>query len=144
MTRGLLLRKASGLVFVTHELAALPPFAQYRKPFTVISNGVALAATGDIFSANASFVAVGWSAAGYWGVISASIALFGSLRILDIFSLRLPKNLRLGLHLMTFPAFMAMVSGSIIDFYDKGGAVALLGIVVFTLVKKVAPQRSNT
>ncbi len=42
LTRRLLLRKAGGLVFVTHELAALPPFAQYRKPFTVISNGVAL------------------------------------------------------------------------------------------------------
>lgn len=41
-TRALLLRKAGGLIFVTHELAQLPHFACYRKPFSVVSNGIVL------------------------------------------------------------------------------------------------------
>lgn len=41
-TRALLLREAAGLVFVTHELAGLPHFARYRKPFSVVANGIAL------------------------------------------------------------------------------------------------------
>lgn len=41
-TRTFLLRKAAGLVFVTHELSKLPYFARYRKPSCVISNGIAL------------------------------------------------------------------------------------------------------
>jgi glycosyltransferase involved in cell wall biosynthesis len=42
-TRGLLLRRAAGLVFVTHELAAMPSFARYRRPGVVIANGIDLA-----------------------------------------------------------------------------------------------------
>lgn len=41
-TRSLLLRGAAGLVFVTHELSSLPHFSQYRKPSSVIANGIAL------------------------------------------------------------------------------------------------------
>lgn len=41
-TRALLLRGAAGLVFVTHELAGLPCFARYRKPFVIIANGISL------------------------------------------------------------------------------------------------------
>jgi len=41
-TRGLLLHKVAGMVFVTHELSRLPQFARFRKPFTVIGNGIAL------------------------------------------------------------------------------------------------------
>ena len=42
LTRGLLLHKVAGMVFVTHELSQLPHFARFRKPFTVIGNGIAL------------------------------------------------------------------------------------------------------
>lgn len=42
LTRGLLLKQASGLVFVTHELANSPHFTQYGRPCTVVSNGIAL------------------------------------------------------------------------------------------------------
>jgi len=42
LTRGLLLRKAAGLVFVTGELAGLPHFARFRKLQCVIGNGVVL------------------------------------------------------------------------------------------------------
>ena len=41
-TRGLLLRRAAGLVFVTHELAAMPTFAVYGRPAIVIANGIDL------------------------------------------------------------------------------------------------------
>ncbi len=43
VTRGLLLRRAAGLVFVTHELAARPSFARYGRPGIVIGNGIDLA-----------------------------------------------------------------------------------------------------
>jgi hypothetical protein len=42
-TRGLLLRRAAGLVFVTRELAALPSFARYQRPSVVVANGIDLA-----------------------------------------------------------------------------------------------------
>lgn len=41
-TRGLLLRRVSGLVTVSHELSKSPSFAPYRKPTKVISNGIDL------------------------------------------------------------------------------------------------------
>lgn len=41
-TRVLVLRAASGLVFVTHELAGMPHFARYKKPSTVVANGIDL------------------------------------------------------------------------------------------------------
>ena len=41
-TRGSLLRRAAGLVFVTHELAAMPSFAAYGRPSIVIGNGIDL------------------------------------------------------------------------------------------------------
>jgi hypothetical protein len=42
MTRGLLLGRAAGLVFVTRELAANPCFTRFRKPGVVIANGIPL------------------------------------------------------------------------------------------------------
>jgi hypothetical protein len=41
-SRGLLLRAAAGLVFVTDELAHSPSFASFGKPSVVIGNGIAL------------------------------------------------------------------------------------------------------
>ncbi len=43
LTRGLLLRRAAGLVFVTRELAASPSFTGFRRPSVVIGNGFDLA-----------------------------------------------------------------------------------------------------
>ena len=40
LTRGILLRRARGLVAVSHELAVLPAFASFRKPTVVIANGI--------------------------------------------------------------------------------------------------------
>lgn len=42
LTRSLLLREAAGLVFVTSELAKSPHFDKYRKPSSVIANGIPL------------------------------------------------------------------------------------------------------
>jgi hypothetical protein len=43
LTRGLPLRSAAGLVFVTRELAREPAFARFRKPSIVVANGIRLA-----------------------------------------------------------------------------------------------------
>ncbi|MGQ9574462.1 MAG: glycosyltransferase family 4 protein [Thermoguttaceae bacterium] len=42
LTRGFLLRSAAGLVFVCSELAGLPHFRRFRRPYTVIGNGIDL------------------------------------------------------------------------------------------------------
>jgi glycosyltransferase involved in cell wall biosynthesis len=44
LTRGILLRRVSGLVSVSDELARHPSYASYRKPARVISNGIDLSA----------------------------------------------------------------------------------------------------
>ena len=41
-TRGIVLRRAKGLVFVTHELSGHPSFRQFRGRRAVITNGVSL------------------------------------------------------------------------------------------------------
>lgn len=46
VSRRLLLGAASGLVFVTHELARSPSFTRFRKPGAVVGNGVDLDALG--------------------------------------------------------------------------------------------------
>ncbi|MGZ6315786.1 MAG: glycosyltransferase [Anaerolineales bacterium] len=42
MTRSLMLRRVSGLVAVTREIAELPANSRFRKPFRVIGNGIDL------------------------------------------------------------------------------------------------------
>jgi hypothetical protein len=44
LARGLLLRSAAGLVFVTHELQERQSFARYGRPSVVVANGIDLAA----------------------------------------------------------------------------------------------------
>jgi glycosyltransferase involved in cell wall biosynthesis len=44
LTRGLVLERVTGLAFVTHELAAVPSFARYRRPSVVVGNGIDLSA----------------------------------------------------------------------------------------------------
>ncbi|MBB6097850.1 glycosyltransferase involved in cell wall biosynthesis [Deinobacterium chartae] len=41
-TRGLLLGRAAGLVYVSYEIAKQPHYAKFRPPHTVIGNGIAL------------------------------------------------------------------------------------------------------
>ena len=45
LTRGLLLGRAAGHVFATHEMAELPIFKKYRKPGIVVTNSLDLANT---------------------------------------------------------------------------------------------------
>ncbi len=42
LTRGIFLRRINGLIAVSHELKNSPAFASYRKPTSVIANGVDL------------------------------------------------------------------------------------------------------
>ncbi len=42
LTRGFFLRRVSGLVAVSHELAVSPAFANFKKPTVVIANGIDL------------------------------------------------------------------------------------------------------
>lgn len=42
LTRGLVFRRSSGIVFVTEELAASPAFAAFGRPSVVVANGLVL------------------------------------------------------------------------------------------------------
>ena len=42
MTRGLVLQRAAGLAFVTHELLHSPDFVRYQRPSVVVANGIDL------------------------------------------------------------------------------------------------------
>lgn len=118
---------------------AIPDYLSYTQDFSFLHTNmerirnVAYAATGDIFSANASFVAVGWSALGFIGVFLAAFALFGSLFLIDLLALRIDPIARYGLYSLSIPAFFIMVSGSVGDFYSKGVAATLLGVILFTI-----------
>jgi len=119
---------------------AIPDYLSYTHDFSNLTihmkriHEVAYAATGDIFSANTSFIAVGWSALGFIGVILATLALFGTLFIIDLFALRIKPIVRYGLYSLSIPAFFIMVSGSVMDFFSKGAAATLLGVILFTVV----------
>mgnify|MGYP000928613301 CR=1 FL=1 len=83
-------------------------------------------ATGDIFSANASFVATGWSGLGFWGVaISGGLVIF-YLALLDILMRNKPVSVRMISVYTTLPALFFLVSGTFADFVFKGGLVPLL------------------
>lgn len=73
-------------------------------------------ATGDIFSANASFVATGWSGLGFWGVaISGGLVIF-YLALLDILMRNKPVSVRMISVYTTLPALFFLVSGTFADF----------------------------
>lgn len=86
----------------------------------------AFEATGDIFSANASFVAVGWSGAGFFGVLLNGVILIIYAHLVDLVWPRLdPSSRSLALGLLLSACFW-MVSGTIGDFLVKGGLTPLL------------------
>lgn len=100
---------------------------------------VAKNATGDLFSANASFLAVGWSGAGYIGVLIACFFVIMPLFMLDIKFRDYPDKLRLASMLFNGVAAVMLVSGSVADFYLKGGITPWLLIFALALGKRRIP-----
>jgi hypothetical protein len=121
-----------------HELA----FRGFQQSFYMLPDGIAASfedysildigeiAMGDRFSANASFLAVAWSGAGYIGVAAVSFALLTLMLVLDSRG-ELWSPLRfLQVIAISAPSLMTMVSGGISDFCSKGGVLIPVVIII--------------
>lgn len=85
---------------------------------------VAIAATGNGFATNASFLAVAWSGAGYFGVLLISsifiMILYGFDKILN----RFEYNIYILTIILLIPSFIGLTSGSILDYTGWGGIIS--------------------
>jgi hypothetical protein len=96
-------------------------------------------ATGDVFSANASFIAVGWSGLGYVGIATNAALVAGYFACLTVFWQRWQRNLRALSLLLLAPSIFFLVSGAFTDFVFKGGLIPILMAVAVQqrpLIKK--------
>jgi len=100
----------------------------------------AYVATGDVFSANASFIAVGWSGAGFVGVVLGTVLLLSYSLFIDWLGRGLSLGAKMGIILLTMPAFFFLVSGTVFDFIGKGGALPLL---ILLSIKRPTSQRAG-
>ncbi len=89
----------------------------------------AYAATGDIFSSNASFIAVGWAGAGLAGVVIGVLTLLAYTMLYDYLARDRIIALRVLLMLIGGPSLFMLLSGSLGDFIFKGGVTPLLLLV---------------
>jgi len=83
-------------------------------------------ATGDVFSANASFVAIGWSGIGFVGVLLSGVVVGAYLILVELLAQKSPPQIRRAAMLTWLPPLFFLISGTIFDFAFKGGIVALL------------------
>jgi hypothetical protein len=104
---------------------------------------VAVAATGDRFSSNASFLAVAWSGAGFWGVALASIILVGVLIALDRFLLSVDNRVYIVLVALTVQSFLGLSSGSLLDYIHWGGFIIPLAILIVVYISRKTRQISR-
>jgi hypothetical protein len=92
-----------------------------------IINRTAFLATGDVFSANASFVAVGWAGLGFVGVLLGSLVLLGYLAYVEAKWERLCLKARLLALIFLVASLFFLLSGTLFDWLSRGGlGVALL------------------
>jgi|GEM_PF-6709021 len=87
---------------------------------------IAFETTGSVFSANASFLAMGWSGLGYIGIFLGIIAFLSFLRIMDRATCRLnglPMKL---IFCLMIPGFPPLMSSSLMDMVFIGTIPAIL------------------
>lgn len=93
---------------------------------------VAKAATGDAYSANASFLAVSWSAAGYIGIFLISVFLVTSLIALDRAFITIEKKY-FYIALALSPVYMVtLISDGLSTYIGRGGLVVPLMLYLLT------------
>jgi len=86
-------------------------------------------ATGDVFSANASFVAVGWSGMGFWGVLLSGALVAIYLILVEFLAQKAPPQVKRMATFASLPPLFFLVSGTFFDFTLKGGVVPLLLLI---------------
>lgn len=98
---------------------------------------IAVAATGNQFSSNASAVAVAWSGAGYLGVAAVGIVFAVSLLMIDRLLQSLDDVGYLSLIALVFPSTIGLVSSSFADFVFNWGGIIIpvLLLVVYRMAR---------
>ena len=104
---------------------------------------VAYAATGDRFSSNASFIAVAWSGAGYFGVFIVSILFSLALLVIDKKFINIDNYFYLGTLILTAPALFILVSSSIFGYISYGGLVIPMIIIIIDRISRVKIKSNN-
>lgn len=96
---------------------------------------VAVAATGNRFSSNASLVAVAWSGAGYLGVAIIGFMFTSSLLLLDRGLQRVDSLTYLCISALVLPSTVALVSSGLADFAVNWGGIVIpaLALVVYKM-----------
>jgi hypothetical protein len=93
---------------------------------------VALVATGNQYTANASFLAIGWSGAGYAGVFLVAIVLCLALKTVDQLMRTESTSVRGCVFALSLPPLLTLNSASLLDFFGSGGIVSSLLLLLCT------------
>lgn len=93
---------------------------------------VARVATGTAYSANASFLAVAWSAGGYLGIVLVSLILVAPLVALDRSYCFVPKKLFYIALALSPVHLITLISGGFSTYLGRGGLVVPLLIILLT------------
>lgn len=101
---------------------------------------VAMAATGNEFSANASFLAIGWSGFGYLGVVIVAASLCFGLLLLDGMTYRCSRKIKRLVFALSIPPLLVLNSASFLDYLGAGGILGGL-LFLFTFRENKTPAR---
>ncbi|MEN6560329.1 MAG: hypothetical protein ABFD52_06120 [Acidobacteriota bacterium] len=114
------------------------PWGRISPTSAVSVVDIARAATGTEYSANASFLAVAWSAAGYLGVIVVSLALITSLTLLDrLYHSVSSKMFYLALALSSVQ-LVTLISDGLSTYIGRGGLIVPLILILLTRLPTIS------
>lgn len=150
------MQKTIGRIFVTPCASAhlwyivfpsqLPfrgiPGVFFISPFSADSSSVTVQdisfeSTGALYSANASFLAMGWSGWGYLGVALSTAALLLILRLMDNFTASLFGLPRILVFCLLIPAFVILTSSAWLDIIGIGSVPAVIAFVIFLRIRPI-------
>lgn len=96
---------------------------------------VAYAATRNVFSSNANFLAIAWSAAGYVGILVVSLLFCICLSILDCFARNIPFYYFLIVNIFMLNGYLSLISDSLGAFLSSGGFFLPLILIIISKSK---------
>jgi hypothetical protein len=102
---------------------------------------VAYAATRNVFSSNANFLAIAWSSASYAGIFVVSVLFCICLSLLDYISRKIPVDIFFILNLFMISGYFALISDSLGAFFSSGGF--FLPLILVIINKKENPIENN-
>lgn len=98
---------------------------------------------GSPSSVNVSFLAVGWSGAGYLGVVLVSLILLGLLWAADTFVCKLPVRDRLLVLALSIPSLGQLVSSSLVGFISSNAILVPLLLWLLSISIVIIRDRKN-